>query len=71
MNIQDGIYKTLCPMCATHCGIDLHVKDGIPIKVSPMEEHLLKRLCVKSTAVRDLQQSKERLLYPLRKTNGG
>jgi len=58
-------------MCATHCGIDLHVRDNMAIKVTPMEEHKLKRLCIKARGLPELHQSRDRLLYPQKKTKQG
>ena len=64
------VVKSLCPMCATHCGINVHIRDNTVIKITPMREHPLKNLCVKSTGIPDMQHSKDRLLYPMRKVNG-
>lgn len=67
---KERVVKTICGMCQTHCGIDVHVRGNTIVKIEPMKEHILRRLCVKATAITDLQYSKERLLYPLKKVNG-
>ena len=67
---EERVVKTLCSMCATHCGIDVHVKGNTIVRIEPMKEHPLRRLCIKATAIPDLQYSKDRLLYPLKRFNG-
>ena len=64
------IVKSICNMCHYHCGIDAHVKDGKLIKVTPMKEHLLNKLCVKAHGMVDLLYSKERVTNPLKKVDG-
>lgn len=67
---EERVVKTLCGMCATHCGINVHLRGDVIVKVEPMKEHPVRRLCVKSTGIKDVQYSKDRLLYPLKKVNG-
>ncbi|MDY7035376.1 MAG: molybdopterin-dependent oxidoreductase [Thermodesulfobacteriota bacterium] len=67
---EERVVRTLCGMCATHCGIELHLRGETIIKVKPNKEHPLRRLCVKSQAIPDLQYSRDRLLYPLKRANG-
>jgi len=59
-------------MCATGCGINVHVKEGRAVQISPMEEHIFKTLCPKadSQAILEMVYSEERLKNPLRKVNG-
>ena len=64
------IVKSICNMCHAGCGIDAHVKDGRLIKVTPMKEHPLNKLCVKAQGVVDLLYSKERVTNPLKKVDG-
>ena len=70
-SIEERVVKTLCPICATRCGINIHLRGNTIVKVEPMAEHKLRSgLCLKNTALADYQQSKDRLLYPLKRVNG-
>ncbi len=64
------IVKSICPMCHYGCGIEAQVKDGKLIKVTPIKEHPVNKLCVKSRGIVDLLYSTERITHPLRKVNG-
>jgi anaerobic selenocysteine-containing dehydrogenase len=64
------VVKGSCRLCSSCCGIDAHVEGGRLVKVTPMKEHPVKRLCVKSQAIPDLIYSPERVTHPLRKVNG-
>jgi anaerobic selenocysteine-containing dehydrogenase len=64
------VVKSACRLCSSCCGIDAHVEGGRLVKVTPMKEHPVKRLCVKSQAIPDLIYSPERVTHPMRKVNG-
>ena len=34
--------KTLCNMCPSGCGLELHIQEGKIVRVLPMEEHFYK-----------------------------
>lgn len=72
MNKKDTIAKTICMMCRINCGLDIHVEDGRIVDVRPMKEHPLKvpYNCAKLQGMIDWAYSKDRLLNPLKKTNG-
>jgi anaerobic selenocysteine-containing dehydrogenase len=57
-------------MCSSCCGIDAHVENGRLVRVTPMREHPVNRLCVKATAMADWLYSPERITHPLRNVNG-
>jgi anaerobic selenocysteine-containing dehydrogenase len=65
-----GVVKTVCRGCLSCCGIDAHVENGRLVKVSPMKEHPVNRLCVKAQAIPDLIYSPQRVTHPLRKADG-
>ena len=73
-SVGDKVVKTLCNMCLTNCGINVHVKEGKIIKVERMEEHPIKmpstKICVKPEGMIEWVYSKERVLSPLKKVNG-
>jgi len=64
------VVKGSCRLCSSCCGIDAHVEEGRLAKVTPMKEHPVNRLCVKSQAIPDLIYSPERVTHPMRKVNG-
>jgi anaerobic selenocysteine-containing dehydrogenase len=64
------VVKSICRMCSSCCGIDAHIENGRLVKVTPMREHPVNRLCVKATAMADWLYSPERITHPLRKVNG-
>jgi len=64
--------KTLCGMCSITCGIEVHLKDGVIREVKNPEGHFLKSLCPKlEQGLMEFQYSKERIVNPLKKVNGG
>jgi anaerobic selenocysteine-containing dehydrogenase len=72
MSSENGsrIAKTICNMCPTHCGIDVHVENGKIVMVTGMEEHPNHTLCIKARAIPELVYSTERVVDPLKKVNG-
>ena len=64
------VAKSICLMCHTCCGLDAHVEDGRLVKVTPMKEHPVNKLCVKSQGMVDWLYSAERITQPLKQTNG-
>jgi anaerobic selenocysteine-containing dehydrogenase len=64
------VVKGICHLCLSCCGIDAHVENGRLVKVSPMKEHPVNRLCVKAQAIPDLIYSPQRITHPMRKVNG-
>jgi anaerobic selenocysteine-containing dehydrogenase len=64
------VIKSICRMCSSCCGIDAHVEEERLVKVTPMKEHPVNRLCVRSQAIPDLLYSPQRITHPMRKVNG-
>jgi anaerobic selenocysteine-containing dehydrogenase len=64
------VVKSICHMCMGFCGIDAHVDNGRLVRVTPMEEHPINRLCVKAQAMADWLYSPERIVHPMKKVNG-
>lgn len=67
---DERVVKTLCGMCASHCGIDVELRGDMIVGITPMKEHPLRRLCVRALASPEVHYSYERLHYPLKKVNG-
>ncbi len=64
------VVKSICHLCLSCCGIDAHVENGRLVKVTPMKEHPINRLCVKAQAIPDLLYSPQRITHPMRKVDG-
>lgn len=64
------VVKTFCRICLSCCGIDAHVEEGRLVKITPMKEHPVNRLCVKAQAIPDLIYSPERITHPMKKVDG-
>jgi len=67
---ETRVAKTICSLCATRCGLDVHVENGRIVKIEEMPEHPFKHLCIKAQALIDWIYSKERVTEPMRKMNG-
>jgi anaerobic selenocysteine-containing dehydrogenase len=67
---SNGVFKGICRLCQSACGINAHVEDGRLVRVSAMKEHPVHRLCVKSSAIADWIYSPKRITKPLKKVNG-
>jgi anaerobic selenocysteine-containing dehydrogenase len=65
--------QTLCRMCDDRCGIDVHLEDGRIVDILGNEDHLWNRgrLCVKARAAVDMVYHPDRILAPLKRTDGG
>jgi len=50
--------------------MDVHLRGDMIVGIHPMQEHPIRRLCVRATAAPDVHYSRDRLQYPLRKVNG-
>lgn len=64
------VVKSICNMCSTRCGINVHVENGQIASVTGMEEHPVHDLCLRSQAIPELVHSPERITNPLRKVSG-
>ncbi len=64
------VVKTFCRICLSCCGIDAHVEEGRLVRITPMKEHPVNRLCVKAQAIPDLIYSPERITHPMKKVDG-
>jgi anaerobic selenocysteine-containing dehydrogenase len=65
--------QTLCRMCDDRCGIDVHLEDGRIVDILGNKDHLWNRgrLCVKARAAVDMAYHPDRILTPLKRTEGG
>jgi anaerobic selenocysteine-containing dehydrogenase len=67
---NSGVFKSICRLCQSACGLDVHVENGKLLKIGAMKEHPVHRLCVKATAIPDWLYSPKRITHPLKKVNG-
>ncbi|MEE8413116.1 MAG: molybdopterin-dependent oxidoreductase, partial [Dehalococcoidales bacterium] len=59
-----------CATCSCLCRTVAHIEDGVFVRVSPDKQHLLaNNLCPKAYAAPELVYNKQRLQYPVRRTN--
>lgn len=59
-----------CSLCKSHCGATYTIEDGRLISAGPAPAHPTgKSLCVKGKAAPEIIYNKERVLYPLKRTN--
>ena len=67
---MEGIIETACRICQAGCGVKVHVKDGIMLKVEGSTENPVTQgaLCAKGLSATQLVYSPERLKYPLRRS---
>ena len=66
----DEIRKTTCDMCGCGCGIDVHLRDGVPVLIEGDRDHPVNRgvLCAAGAAGLMQHGSPARLRAPLRRT---
>jgi len=67
------IVQSLCRMCDDRCAINVYLEDGKVVDIDGFKDHPWNRgrLCVKARAAVDLVYHPDRLLRPLKKTDGG
>jgi anaerobic selenocysteine-containing dehydrogenase len=54
-----------------YCGIDVHVKRGRLIRVTPNKKHPFNKICIKAQAWLEHLYLKERITHPCKRVNGG
>ena len=70
---QNGIVQTLCRMCDTRCAINVHLKDGIVVDITPFNHHPVNqgRMCPRGSAAIDLFYHPQRILKPMKRQPDG
>jgi len=62
--------STFCPLCVSRCGATATVADDLLIALGPDPAHPTgQALCIKGKAAPELVGHKDRLLYPVKRTN--
>jgi anaerobic selenocysteine-containing dehydrogenase len=71
--LQTGSVTTLCRMCDTRCAINVHLKDGVIVDITPFESHPVNqgRMCPRGGAAVDMFYHRLRILKPLKKKADG
>jgi anaerobic selenocysteine-containing dehydrogenase len=71
--VQNGTVTTLCRMCDSHCAINVHLKNGVMVDITPFDGHLINqgRMCPRGGAAIDLFYHRDRILTPLKKQADG
>ena len=66
----DRQVSTFCPLCVSRCGATATISDGALVALAPDPAHPTgQALCTKGKAAPELVHHRERLLYPLMRTN--
>jgi anaerobic selenocysteine-containing dehydrogenase len=66
----DRQVSTFCPLCVSRCGATATISDGALVALAPDPAHPTgQALCTKGKAAPELVHHRERLLYPLIRTN--
>jgi len=73
MPVEQKTHHTLCRMCDEHCGIDVRTEGGYIVEIVGNKAHPSShgKLCVKARAAMDMVYHPQRLLKPLKRTDGG
>ncbi len=71
--IENGVVKTLCRMCGNRCSVDVHVRDGHMVRITPGEGDPSNqgRMCPRGGAALDMFYHPDRLRKPLKRQSDG
>jgi anaerobic selenocysteine-containing dehydrogenase len=71
--LQNGTVATLCRMCDTRCAINVQLKEGVIVDITPFDRHPvnLGRMCPRGGAAVDMFYHRDRILKPLKKQSDG
>jgi anaerobic selenocysteine-containing dehydrogenase len=71
--VQNGVVSTLCRMCDTRCAVNVHLKDGVMVDITPFETHPVNqgRICPRGSAAIDMFYHPDRILKPLKRQPNG
>ncbi len=71
--VTTGVVPTLCRMCDTRCGIDVHIENQVLTDITPLEGHPVNqgRMCPRGGAALDLFYHRDRILKPLKRVADG
>ena len=67
------VVRTVCNICGTGCGLNVHVQGGKIVNVEAMDEHPFRRAaksCRRFQSIIDWVYSKDRITSPMRRMNG-
>ncbi len=66
---MEKIVRSVCQACHCECGVFVHVRDGVAIRIEGDKSHLMNRgfICVKGVAYPELVYHSDRVRYPLRR----
>ena len=71
--IGNGVVKTLCRMCSNRCSIDVHVRDGCMVEITPGSGNPCNqgRMCPRGGAALDMFHHPHRIHTPLKRQPDG
>ena len=71
--LKNGVVKTLCRMCSNRCSIDVHVRDGHMVEITPGAGNPSNqdRMCPRGGAALDMFYHPDRIRKPLKRQTDG
>ncbi|MBA7493239.1 Acetylene hydratase [subsurface metagenome] len=71
--LNESAIPTICGFCHTNCGLIAYVSNGVLRRIKADPNHPASRgdMCPKGAAARQVVYSRDRLKYPLHRTNNG
>jgi anaerobic selenocysteine-containing dehydrogenase len=71
--MENGVVKTLCRMCSNRCSIDVHIRDGHMVEITPGEGNPSNqgRMCPRGGAALDMFYHPDRIRKPLKRQTDG
>ena len=71
--IENGVVKTLCRMCGNRCSVNVHIRDGNMVEITPGEGNPSNqgRMCPRGGAALDMFYHPDRIRKPLKRQSDG
>jgi anaerobic selenocysteine-containing dehydrogenase len=67
---QKDVITSMCGVCPSGCGANIHLKDGKIERVLPIRGHPYSVICPRGMRAKEIVYSPDRLLYPQKRANG-
>ena len=70
---DNGIVKTLCRMCSNRCSVDVHIRNGRMVEITPGQGNPCNqdKMCPRGGAALDMFYHPDRIRKPLKRQNDG
>jgi anaerobic selenocysteine-containing dehydrogenase len=64
---SNEVFVSMCGVCPSGCGVNVHLVDGRIERVTPLKEHPQGIVCPRGLQAKEIVYSPDRLLYPQRR----